>query len=72
MPIALALIVASSIASSQTPQCTSTGDIGIVPFVSKIFPAPRNLRVLLPEGYTGESGHNLHALFLLDVLGRER
>src|SRR5438093_13591726 len=59
MRIALALVfLASSITSTQTPQCTSTGDIEIVPFVSKIFPAPRNLRVLLPEGYRRAANRN--------------
>jgi enterochelin esterase-like enzyme len=41
----------ASAASAQTPQCTSTGDLEIVPFVSKIFPTPRSLRILLPAGY---------------------
>jgi enterochelin esterase-like enzyme len=42
---------AASIPPSQTPQCTSTGDLEIIPFASKVFPASRNLRILLPAGY---------------------
>jgi enterochelin esterase-like enzyme len=38
-------------ASAQSSECTSTGDLEIVPFLSKVFPTPRNLRVLLPTGY---------------------
>src|SRR5258707_5832198 len=41
----------ASAASAQTPKCTSTGNLEIVPFVSKVFPAPRSLRILLPAGY---------------------
>ena len=40
-----------SAAPAQTPQCTSTGDLEIVSFASKVFPAPRSLRILLPAGY---------------------
>ncbi len=42
----------ASAASAQTPKCTSTGNLEIVPFVSKVFPAPRSLRILLPAGYS--------------------
>ena len=35
----------------QALPCTATGDLRIVPFASKVFPAPRNLRILLPTGY---------------------
>jgi enterochelin esterase-like enzyme len=39
-------------ARSQTKaSCTATGDLEIVQFHSKIFPADRKLRILLPEGY---------------------
>jgi len=41
----------ASAASAQTSQCTSTGDLVIVPFVSNVFPASRSLRILLPAGY---------------------
>lgn len=59
MHIAVALVfLASSITSQQRPPCTSTGDLEIVPFVSKVFPAPRNLRVLLPEGYRLAANRN--------------
>lgn len=48
------LLLAVSAASAEpprAPQCTATGDLEIVPFVSKVFPAPRSLRILLPVGY---------------------
>lgn len=41
----------ASAAPAQTPQCTSTGDLVIVPFASNVFPASRSLRILLPAGY---------------------
>jgi predicted alpha/beta superfamily hydrolase len=44
-------VSAVSAASAQSPPCTSTGDLEIVPFASKVFPTPRNLRILLPAGY---------------------
>ncbi len=40
----------ASAASAQTPKCTSTGNLEIVPFVSKGFAAPLSLRILLPAG----------------------
>jgi enterochelin esterase-like enzyme len=46
----VAVCVASA-ASAHTPQCTSTGDLEIISFASKVFPAPRSLRILLPAGY---------------------
>jgi enterochelin esterase-like enzyme len=46
----LAVFVVSA-ASAHTPQCTSTGDLEIISFASKVFPAPRSLRILLPAGY---------------------
>jgi enterochelin esterase-like enzyme len=47
----LLAVSAVSAASARTPQCTSTGDLEIISFASKIFPAPRSLRILLPAGY---------------------
>ena len=41
----------ASAASAQTSQCTSTGNLVIVPFVSNVFPASRSLRILLPADY---------------------
>jgi len=56
IPVAfLGLLLTASFASAasrQTPKCTSTGNLEIVPFVSKVFPAPRSLRILLPAGYS--------------------
>jgi enterochelin esterase-like enzyme len=54
--------------SAQTPQCTSTGDMEIIPFASKVFPAPRNLRILLPAGYHLPANRERHypVLYLND------
>jgi predicted alpha/beta superfamily hydrolase len=52
-----------------TPQkCTATGDLEIVPFVSKIFNNSRQLRVLLPAGYRDRknSGTRYPVLYLND------
>ena len=46
-----ALIATLLAAALLTTACTSTGDLEIIPFESKVFPAPRQLRILLPEGY---------------------
>lgn len=53
MTFVILLLTASvaSAAAPRAPQCTATGDLEIVPFVSNVFPAPRNLRILLPVGY---------------------
>jgi len=48
--LATGLLLTSSLLA-QAPPCTSTGDREIIPFESKVFPAPRQLRILLPEGY---------------------
>jgi enterochelin esterase-like enzyme len=46
----LALILSS--AELQTERsCTATGDLEVVQFNSKIFPAARKIRILLPVGY---------------------
>src|SRR6266571_193573 len=69
MLVAFALVfLASSITSSQTPRCTATGDLEVVPFESKVFPAPRNLRILLPVGYRLPENRNRHypVLYLND------
>jgi enterochelin esterase-like enzyme len=47
----LLAVSAVSAASARTPQCTSTGDLEIISFASKVFAAPRSLRILLPAGY---------------------
>jgi enterochelin esterase-like enzyme len=44
------LVFCSALAAHNLP-CTSTGDLEIVPFDSKVFPTPRSLRILLPAGY---------------------
>lgn len=49
--ILLLTVSASHAKAPQALPCTVTGDLEIVPFTSKVFPAPRNLRVLLPAGY---------------------
>ena len=41
-----------SFATFEAPPCSATGDLQIVPFQSKVFLAPRKLRVLLPPGYS--------------------
>src|SRR5260370_25475715 len=63
--LAVSVVTASS---AQTPQCTSTGDLEIVPFVSKIFPTPRSLRILLPAGYhlPANRGRHYPVLYLND------
>lgn len=48
LPLALAI---SLLWPQSTAACTATGDFEIVPFDSRIFPSPRDLRILLPEGY---------------------
>jgi enterochelin esterase-like enzyme len=61
-------LTAASTPSAQTPQCTSTGDLEIIPFASKVFPAPRNLRILLPAGYHLPANRERHypVLYLTD------
>lgn len=59
----ISLLLALSAArtpSAQGPQCTSTGDLEIIPFASKVFPAPRNLRILLPAGYRLPANRERH------------
>jgi len=46
----LQTVLAAALGAQRTP-CTATGDLEIVPFESKVFSAPRNLRILLPPGY---------------------
>jgi predicted alpha/beta superfamily hydrolase len=45
-----ALVICCSL-FAQTRQCTASGDLEVLPFASKVFPATRNLRILLPAGY---------------------
>src|SRR5438270_618944 len=42
----------------QKPSCTATGDLQIVAFESRVFPAARNLRVLLPRGDHNAANRN--------------
>ena len=52
MLIAWTLALLLFTARPQTKaSCTATGDLEIVQFDSKIFPAARKIRILLPEGY---------------------
>jgi enterochelin esterase-like enzyme len=44
-------LLASFLGSAKKSSCTATGDLEIVRFESKVFPAERNLRILLPAGY---------------------
>jgi enterochelin esterase-like enzyme len=67
----LRLLLAASVvsaASAHTPQCTSTGDLEIISFASKVFPAPRSLRILLPAGYhlPANRKHRYPVLYLND------
>ena len=57
----------ASAASAQTPKCTSTGNLEIVPFVSTVFPAPRSLRILLPAGYSLPANRKRSYSVLYDV-----
>jgi enterochelin esterase-like enzyme len=47
----LFIFLASFFGSPEKSSCTATGDLEIVRFESKVFPAQRNLRILLPAGY---------------------
>src|SRR5690242_9860958 len=65
------LLLTVSFSRAATPEalpCTATGDLRIVPFASKVFLAPRNLRILLPAGYASpeNSGRNYPVLYLND------
>ncbi len=53
-----AVLLLTSALWAQTPACTATGDLEIVPFQSKVFPAPRQLRILLPDGYRAPTNSN--------------
>src|SRR5215469_2800733 len=46
----LALLLFSARPQTKA-SCTATGDLEIIQFDSKIFPAARKIRILLPEGY---------------------
>lgn len=54
--IALFIAISPSL-GSQNKICTATGDLEIIPFESKVFPAARSLRVLLPPGYHAATNH---------------
>ncbi|HXB75018.1 MAG TPA: alpha/beta hydrolase-fold protein [Candidatus Acidoferrales bacterium] len=53
----LTFLAASGVAAQQR-RCTTVGDLEIVTFASKVFPAPRSLRVLLPAGYRLPGSHD--------------
>lgn len=52
----------------QNQPCTATGDLEVVTFESKVFPAPRKLRILLPAGYRSQEAQGLRyrAVYLND------
>lgn len=53
--------------SPEKSSCTATGDLEIVRFESKVFPAQRNLRVLLPAGYRlPENRHRQYPVLYLN------
>jgi enterochelin esterase-like enzyme len=60
--------LSASASSAQNQPCTATGDLVIAPFVSKVFPAPRSLRILLPTGYRLPANRKRHypVLYLND------
>jgi hypothetical protein len=47
----VAAILLPVVLTAQPRTCTATGDLEIVAFESRIFPAARSLRILLPDGY---------------------
>ena len=49
LPFTCLLWLGAGVAAQE--RCTNTGDLEIVAFNSRIFPTPRNLRILLPAGY---------------------
>ena len=61
------LVLISSLLA-QAPACTATGDLEIVPFESSVFPAPRQLRILVPTGYrlAANSSRRYPVLYLND------
>jgi enterochelin esterase-like enzyme len=51
----------------EKSSCTDTGDLEIVRFESKVFPAQRNLRILLPAGYRlPENRHRRYPVLYLN------
>jgi pullulanase len=53
---------------AQPRTCTATGDLEIVAFDSRVFPASRSLRILLPDGYrdAGNRSRRYPVLYLND------
>ena len=61
------VLLTSFFGSPGKPPCTATGDLEVVPFESKVFPAPRNLRILLPAGYRfTENRHRRYPVLYLN------
>src|SRR5436189_3889342 len=68
VPCGIAAILLPLVLAAQPRTCTATGDLEIVAFESRVFPAPRNLRILLPEGYRDARNRSRHypVLYLND------
>jgi enterochelin esterase-like enzyme len=63
----LLVLLASFFGSPHNSSCTATGDLEIVRFESKVFPAPRTLRILLPAGYRiSENRHRRYPVLYLN------
>jgi len=61
------VLLASFFGSPEKSSCTATGDLEIVHFESKVFPAQRNLRILLPAGYRlPENRHRRYPVLYLN------
>jgi len=61
------VLLASFLGSPAKSSCTATGDLEIVRFESKVFPAERNLRILLPAGYRlPENRHRQYPVLYLN------
>jgi enterochelin esterase-like enzyme len=57
---AVALTLATLLGRAATARgesCAVAGELEVVPFASRVFPTPRSLRVLLPEGYASPDNH---------------
>lgn len=68
MLVILAFLLSQFLLPTEKSSCTATGDLEIIPFESKVFPTPRNLRILLPNGYrlSGNRTRRYPVLYLND------
>jgi len=61
------VLLAPFFGSLEKSSCTARGDLEIVRFESKVFPAQRNLRILLPAGYRlPENRHRRYPVLYLN------